>query len=158
MPLLTIEKDDPRSPDIVELIEEHLTDMHAFSPPGSVHALDLTELLAPSVTFWSARVDGALVGIGAVKDLGDGTGELKSMRTPTARRRRGAGRAILNHAIAHARTNGWSALLLETGSQPEFAPARALYAAHGFVEVGPFGSYLPDPASTFMRLDLTGMS
>ncbi len=149
--------DDPRRPEIVALIEEHLADMNAWSPACSVHALDLEGLLVPEVTFWSARTslpDGELLGIGAIKDLGDGSGELKSMRTPRSSRRSGAGRAILEHAITEARARGWSALYLETGSQPEFAPARTLYASRGFAVTAPFIGYAEDPASTFMVLDL----
>ncbi|KRF42598.1 hypothetical protein ASH01_17440 [Terrabacter sp. Soil811] len=40
------------------------------------------------------------------------------------------------------------------GSADFFAPARALYAAHGFAECGPFGRYRLDPHSTFMTLEL----
>ena len=149
--------DDPRRPDVVALIEEHLADMRAWSPACSVHALDLDGLLVPEVTFWSVRAtqpDGELLGIGAIKALGDGTGELKSMRTPRSSRRTGAGRAILEHAITGARVRGWSRLYLETGSQEAFVPARALYASRGFVETGPFTGYVEDPASAFMVLEL----
>lgn len=149
--------DDPRRADIVALIEEHLADMRAWSPPCSVHALDLEGLLVPEVTFWSARAsqpDGELLGVGAIKDLGDGTGELKSMRTPHSSRRTGAGRAILEHAIAAARARGWVRLHLETGAQEQFVPARALYASRGFIVTGPFTGYVDDPASTFMVLEL----
>lgn len=43
-------------------------------------------------------------------------GEVKSMRTPQALRRRGAGRAILTHIMAEARVRGYTRLSLETGS------------------------------------------
>ncbi|MGZ4451620.1 MAG: GNAT family N-acetyltransferase, partial [Nocardioides sp.] len=65
---------------------------------------------------------------------------------------RGAGIAtsVLRHVLADARERGVERLSLETGSADFFAPARALYAKHGFVECEPFGSYRPDPHSTFM--------
>ena len=66
----------------------------------------------------------------------------------------GIGGAMLRHIIAAARATGMRRLSLETGSWPYFAPARALYAAHGFVECGPFEGYGPDPNSVFMTLDL----
>jgi hypothetical protein len=53
-----------------------------------------------------------------------------------------------------ARAGGMSRLSLETGAWPYFAPARALYARHGFVECGPFGDYREDPNSVFMTLVL----
>ena len=43
---------------------------------------------------------------------------------------------------------------LETGRTDPYAPARALYERHGFVECPPFGDYGPDPNSIFMTLTL----
>ncbi|MFG5408782.1 GNAT family N-acetyltransferase [Piscinibacter sakaiensis] len=149
---LRIEIDDLSRPAVQALLQEHLADMHAQSPPESVHALDLDRLRHPDITFWSVWDGDELVGCGAVKRLDATHGELKSMRTPRARRRRGAGRAILAHAIAEAR--GWTRLSLETGTQPGFVPARTLYAQAGFVECGPFGDYREDPHSVFMTLAL----
>lgn len=128
--------------------------MHGTSPPESVHALDVSGLAAPGVTFWSAReATGALLGIVALKALTTG-GELKSMRTTRAARGTGIGRALLEHAIQAATVRGWPTLWLETGAQDYFVPARTLYAARGFVECAAFEGYLPDPESTFMRLEL----
>lgn len=147
--------DLPERDDVRALISEHLAEMHGASPACSVHALDVSALTDPAVTFWSARADdGTLLGIAAIKALTVG-GELKSMRTTHAARGTGVGRALLEHAIAEASARAWSALWLETGSQDHFIPARTLYAARGFVECDAFEGYAPDPASTFMRLDLT---
>ena len=150
-----IEIDSPERVDVRALIAEHLADMHGASPPESVHALDVSALAGPDVTFWSARDDdGTLLGIAAIKSLSVG-GEVKSMRTTAAARGTGVGRSLLDRAIAEARSRGWPTLWLETGAQDYFVPARGLYAARGFVECAAFEGYLPDPASTFMRLDLT---
>lgn len=62
--------------------------------------------------------------------------------------------AILAHLHAQARASGWKRVSLETGSQPFFAPARALYARNGFSEFGPFEGYSHDPSSCFMTLRL----
>ncbi|MBO9577174.1 MAG: GNAT family N-acetyltransferase [Microbacteriaceae bacterium] len=149
-----ITEDSPEREDVRALIAEHLADMFATSSPESVHALDVSALLEPTITFWTARQeDGTLLGTAAIKRLTVG-GELKSMRTPRAARGLGAGRALLEHAIAEATARGWSALWLETGTQDYFVPARTLYASRGFVECGPFEGYALDPESTFMRLDL----
>jgi GNAT superfamily N-acetyltransferase len=75
-------------------------------------------------------------------------------RQPTSGSRPSVGAAILRHIIAAAQARGMSRLSLETGSWPYFAPARALYARHGFVECPPFGDYRPDPNSVFMTLVL----
>lgn len=152
---MEIAVDDPRRADIIALIEEHLADMRTWSPPGHSFALDLDGLTAPSVTFFSARdQDGRLLGIAAIKDFGDGSGELKSMRTPRSSRRTGAGRALLERVVSEATARGWSVLYLETGSQPEFEPARTLYASRGFQPTGAFGDYAPSEYSAFFRLEL----
>jgi len=139
--------DDPR---VVELLRTHLTRARAETAPGSSHALDLTGLRAPEVTFWSAWEDDAVVAVGALKRLSADHGEIKSMHTAEAARGRGVGSAMLRQIMAAARVGGLSRLSLETGSWPYFAPARALYARHGFVECAPFGDYRPDPNSVFM--------
>jgi putative acetyltransferase len=143
--------DDPR---VVDLLHTHLIRARAETAPESAHALDLSGLRAPEVTFWSAWEGEAIVGVGALKRLGADHGEVKSMHTAEAARGRGVGSAILRQIMAAARACGMSRLSLETGSWPYFAPARALYARHGFVECPPFGEYRPDPNSVFMTLAL----
>lgn len=151
---MRIDLDDPLRPDVRSLLEEHLRNMHELSPPESVHALDVAGLKAPDMTFWTARDGEALLGCGALRDLGSGHGEVKSMRTPAALRRQGAGRAILAHIIAEARARGYRRLSLETGSAEGFLPARRLYQSVGFQDCGPFADYRPDPNSVFMTLIL----
>lgn len=143
-------------PEIAALLGEHLQDMYRISPPESVHALDLEKLRGPGITFWSAWSGGVLAGCVALKELDAGHGEIKSMRTATAQRGRGVGAALLDHLLEQARVCGFRRLSLETGTQPEFAPARALYARYGFVPCGPFGDYAADPCSTFMTRALAG--
>jgi putative acetyltransferase len=143
--------DDPR---VVELLRTHLTRARAETAPGSAHALDLSGLRAPDVTFWSAWEGDAVVGVGALKRLSAEHGEVKSMHTAEAARGRGVGSAMLRHIMEAARARAMSRLSLETGSWPYFVPARALYARHGFVECGPFGDYREDPNSVFMTVGL----
>ena len=151
---MKIEIDDLSRPEIHALLEEHLRDMHAISPPGSVHALDLDRLRQPGISFWTIWEDKQLLGCGALKELDATHGEVKAMRTPAAARRRGAARAILLHIIDVARSRGYARLSLETGANAPFAPAHALYRSFGFVAGGPFGDYLDDPNSVFMTLKL----
>ena len=149
-----IDIDDLTRPEVHALLNEHLDNMRAISPPESVHALDLGKLRQPDIRFWTIWDGGALLGCGALKDLGHGQGEVKSMRTPQNLRRRGAGRLILQHIINEARARGFVRLSLETGSMAEVAPAHALYLSEGFAFCGPFGSYREDPNSVFMTLAL----
>jgi putative acetyltransferase len=143
--------DDPR---VVALLHTHLTRALAVTPRGSAHALDLSRLRAPEITFWSAWEGESLVGVGALRRLSGDHGEVKSMHTAETARGRGVGRAVLRHIVAEARARGMTRLSLETGAFPYFAPARALYARHGFVECAPFGDYRPDPNSVFLTLAL----
>lgn len=149
---MRIEVDDLSHPEVHALLEEHLQHMRDITPPGSVHALDLDALRAPNVTFWSVWDDGALVGCGALKELGATHGEVKSMRTPTRLRRRGAGRAMLAHIIEEARRRGYDRLSLETGAMEAFRPAQRLYESFGFTYCGPFEGYASDRNSVFMTL------
>jgi putative acetyltransferase len=143
--------DDPR---VVDLLQTHRIRARAETAPGSAHALDSSGLRAPGLTFWSAWEGEAVVAVGALKRLSADHGEVKSMYTAEAARGRGVGSAMLRHIMAVARARGMSRVSLETGSWPYFAPARALYARHGFVECPPFGDYQPDPNSVFMTLAL----
>ena len=151
---LHIRVDDLRGPEIRLLLEEHLRQMHELSPPESVHALDLDALRSPDITFWTAWSDGMLLGCGALRQIDPEHGEIKSMRTAPAARRKGVARAMLAHILAQAQQRGFRRLSLETGSQPGFEPARQLYARFGFVPCGPFADYAPDPSSTFMTRDM----
>ena len=151
---MKIETDDLSRPAIHGLLNEHLQSMRALSPPESVHALDLDELRQPAITFWSAWEGEALLGCGALLELDPHHGEVKSMRTPEARRRTGAGRALLMHITEVARARGYERLSLETGSMAAFAPAHRLYESAGFARTGPFGGYAADPNSVFMTLVL----
>ncbi len=151
---LRIEIDDPARPDVHALLEEHLRNMHELSPPESVHALDVSKLKVPGITFWSVRDEGTLVGCGALKELDPDHAEVKSMRTPQDLRRRGAGRAVLRHIIAVARDRGYRRLSLETGTVEAFLPAQRLYQSEGFEFCGPFADYRLDPHSVFMTLVL----
>ena len=128
--------------------------MRDGSPPGLSFALDLSGLRAPDVTVWAVRRDGAVAGIGALKALGDGGGEIKSMRTHPDHLRRGVAAALLDHIVAAARARGLRRLSLETGSGPAFDPALALYRKRGFVAGGPFGDYEASDFNRFFHLDL----
>ena len=141
--------DDPARPDVRELLTEHLAEMHATSPPESVHALDVAGLLLPGITFWTVRREGDLLGCGALKELDPDHGEIKSMRTASSARGAGVATAMLRHLLEQATARGYSRVSLETGSQEFFAPARRLYERHGFTPCGPFDDYADDPNSAF---------
>jgi putative acetyltransferase len=142
--------DSPRAADSRALIERHLTTMLAASPPEHAFAFDVGALTVPAVTFYSSRnPDGALLGIGALKELDPAHGEIKSMHTAAEARGRGIGRAMLIHLLSVARSRGYARVSLETGTMVEFTPARALYESAGFVPCGPFADYQASPDNCF---------
>jgi putative acetyltransferase len=152
---LRVVVDDLAGPDVAALLSDHLDAMHSNTPAGSVHALDLSSLRAPDVTFWSAWLGSDLAGCGALKELDATRGEVKSMRTAPAHLRRGVAVAVLTEIVETARSRGYVELLLETGHGGPFDAAHGLYARFGFVPCGPFADYTDDPFSRFFRLDLT---
>ena len=119
-----------------------------------MHALDLDSLRKPAITFWTAWSGDELVGCGALKELDRHHGEIKSMRTASAYRRRGVARAVLRHIINEATQRGYRRLSLETGSMKAFAPAQRLYESFGFTYCAPFGDYVEDANSVFMSISL----
>lgn len=152
--MLTIREDDLSGEAARGLLALHLAGMHANSPAGHVFALDLSGLKAPGVTVWSAWDGDAIAGIGALKLLGDGTGEVKSMRTHPGHLRRGVAAALLEHIIAAARAAGCTRLSLETGSGPSFDAALALYRRRGFTHGAAFGDYAGSEFNQFLHLPL----
>jgi putative acetyltransferase len=126
---------------VIALLEHHLTEAHRNSPPGSVFALDLSGLRDPALTLWAAWDGDELAGLGALKRLEEGHGELKSMRVALVHLRQGVGRAILDHLLAQARAVGMSRVSLETGANDAFAAARSMYERAGFMPCAPFGEY-----------------
>jgi putative acetyltransferase len=143
--------DDPR---VAALVAEHLARAAAATPPESRHALALDGLRAADVRVWAVLSDGAPVGVGGLRALSPDHGEVKSMFVDPAFRGRGAGVALLIHALAAARAAGMARVSLETGSAPYFAPAVALYRRFGFADCPPYGRYVADPNSLFLTLDL----
>lgn len=151
---MQIKLDDLSGPEIRDLLEEHLKNMHEISPPESVHALDIGKLRQPDITFWTVWDDGELLGCGALRELDATHGEVKSMRTSLAHRRKGVARAVLEHIIAEAKSRKYARLSLETGSQKDFEPAQKLYEQFGFRFCPPFADYAEDPNSVFMTKEL----
>ena len=144
--------DDPQFLDLLTL---HLAGMRQYSPAESVHALDLTGLSGPALTLLGAwSNDGRLAAIGAMKRLGEGQAEVKSMRTHPDFLRRGAAAALLQAIVALARTEGLLRLSLETGSGEAFEPALALYRKRGFEDGAAFADYTATAFNRFLHLDL----
>ncbi|ANF58807.1 GNAT family N-acetyltransferase [Halotalea alkalilenta] len=146
--------DDLSGPEVAELLDDHLRSMALYSPPESIHALDLEALKRPGITFWSAWEGTELVGCGALKRLDSEHAELKSMKTSPRHLRRGVARRLLQHLLDQAQARGFRRVSLETGSTADFEPARLLYERFGFEYCAPFADYAEDPFSVFMTKSL----
>lgn len=151
---MEIKLDDLSGAEIRELLRAHRAELSAISDPCSMHALDIEALRRPEITFWSVWEKGVLVGCGALKELDGEHAEVKSMRTVAAHLRKGVASAVLRHMIEEARRRKYRRLSLETGAGKAFEPAHLLYAKFGFTLCGPFGDYVDDPNSVFMRKEL----
>lgn len=147
---ITITEESPTGADLRLLFERHTADMHADTPPESIHMMDASELAIPEVRFFVMRDVGVPVGMGAFKRIDDSHAEIKSMHVLSEVRGRGLSRRMLQHLLDEAKATGYRRLSLETGVQPTFVAARALYAKAGFMECPPFEGYWDDPNSVFM--------
>lgn len=152
--MIEIRRDRPVSPQVLPILQRHLDLMHASSPPESVHALDPAGLDTPDVAFFTLRDADAVLGMGAFKRIDATHAEIKSMHVVAEARGRGLARVLLDHLLAEAQNLGYTRLSLETGVEPVFAPARALYERAGFNYCDPFEGYELDPNSVFMTREL----
>src|SRR5215471_8621133 len=103
--------DDPR---VQALLEYHVRIARSETGRCSAHALDLDALRAPDITFYSAWEGETLLGVGALKRLSPTHGEIKSMHTAEASRRKGVGAAIVRHIVDAACSVGMTRVSLET--------------------------------------------
>jgi putative acetyltransferase len=147
---VSITRESPVSADLALLFQRHTADMHADTPPESIHMMDASELDMPAVHFFVAREGGVPLAMGAFKLLSGGLAEIKSMHVLSEARGRGLSKSMLAHVEAAALAAGVNRLSLETGVQPTFVAARALYERAGYEVCGPFEGYWDDPNSLFM--------
>lgn len=147
---MIITEEHPLTPDLELLFQRHTADMHADTPPESIHMMDKGALAVPDVRFFVLRDAGEPLAMGAYKRIDIGHAEIKSMHVLVEARGRGLSKAMLDHLVGEARKDGFTRLSLETGAQPTFVAARTLYARAGFVDCQPFEGYLDDPHSVFM--------
>jgi putative acetyltransferase len=152
--MITILQETPLGADLALLMARHTADMHADTPPESIHMMDAQDLAVPEVTFFVMRQNGNPVAMGAFKRIDDAHAEIKSMHVLHEARGQGLSKCMLDHLMAEAQAAGFAQLSLETGIQPTFVAARALYAKAGFAACAPFAGYWDDPNSVFMTKHL----
>jgi GNAT superfamily N-acetyltransferase len=117
----------------------------------------LEKLLESGGRLYLAEVGGEHVGIGGLKLLGDGVGEVKRMFVRPSARGLGVGRLIVEQLIADARELGCDRVVLESASFMH--AAHTLYRSVGFVPTGSYAGRefeeFDHDGVVFMWLDLT---
>lgn len=151
---LTLSRESPVGADLSLLFARHTADMHADTPPESIHMMDASQLNEVGAQFFVLRDGGQPIGMGAFKPFEGTHAEIKSMHVLSEYRGKGMSRLMLQRIVEEAKAAGMTRLSLETGSQELFRPARILYERAGFAICPPFGSYVLDPMSVFMTLSL----
>ncbi len=150
---IKIQTEDPRSPEIVAMLEDGEAFAASLYPAESNHFLSLDALRSENVRFFVARdLNGRALGTGAIA-LNDGWAEIKRMWVLPAARGQGLSKAILARLEAEVRQAGISLIRLETGISNH--DALALYEKASFERRGPFADYGPDPLSVFMEKRLS---
>jgi len=158
VPETTITIEAPRQDELLELLR--LSDEYALRlyPPESCYMLDVAELEADGVAVFVARdsfvgagddVRGSALGLAALVDRCDGSGEIKRMHVAASARGRGVARALLAAIEARAGATGIRTLQLETGRRQ--LAAIALYDATGYRVIPNFGPYVGDEFSLCME-------
>ena len=149
VPAVNIRAARPDSREAMELLAELDAALHEYPyPPESRHAFSVEKLIRESVAFFVASYDGQLAACGGVKLFAD-YGEVKRMYVRPAFRRKGLGKAILDHLAEHARAHDVITLRLETGIHQ--VEAIGLYDGWGFYRRGPFGDYKNDPNTVYFE-------
>ena len=128
--------------ELAQILQAHWLFCTSSTPIEHVYALDASKLFSPDITVFGARIDGELVGVGAIRKLDAHHAELKSMHTLAKSRGSGVGRAMVAHIEDFARSSGIERMSLETGTNEAFKPARELYKYLGYNSCDAFGDYV----------------
>jgi GNAT superfamily N-acetyltransferase len=145
---LLFEATTPDEPGTVELIERlnHELAVVATHPNENHFGLSAEEVGGERGRMVRARYGEQLVACGAVRDIGDGAGEIKRMFVDPSVRGSKLGAAVLDQLELHARRLGLTELRLETSAkQPA---AIRLYEGFGFQPCELWGEYLDSPETS----------
>ncbi len=133
-------------PSVAVLVERHIEHCNAETHPDKCHRLPLSALQTPDIRFWTYWEDGEAVGCIALRDLGEGKGEVKSMHVIAERRGSTIAHELLDHLEAEAKASGMKWLGLETGDSPNFQAALRFYEKRGYQPTTEFGNYTAENA------------
>ena len=128
--------------ELAQVLQAHWLFCTSSTPIEHVYALHASKLFSPDITVFGARIDGELVGVGAMRQLDAHHAELKSMHTLAEFRGSGVGKAMVSQIEDFARSSGIERMSLETGTNEAFKPARELYKSLGYNSCDAFGDYV----------------
>ena len=146
--MIIVARTDPHHPQATALLKQSHALMQSLFPPEDNFYLDIDDLVAPNIHFYTARMGDDILGTGALMVKAD-YGEVKSMFVSESARGKGVAAALLRQIEDTARDEGLTMLKLETGNV--LHAAHRLYARHGFTECGVFGDYVTAKSSIFME-------
>ncbi len=145
---MIVARTDPHDPQVTALLHQSHGLMQSLFPPEDNHYLDIGDLCADHIHFFTARERDTILGTGAVA-IKDGYAEIKSMFVSEDVRGKGVASALIRQIEDTAREHGIATLKLETGDT--LHAALHLYARHGFNRCGAFGDYRTGASSIFME-------
>ena len=149
----TIAIESPLSDDVRALVTALNEFTFGLTPAEYRHHMTVEQMAQADTTLFVARDEsGAALGMGALRRHANGVGEVKRMFVRPEARGKRIGEAILAHIEALAREEGFTRLVLETGSN--FDAARRVYERGAFVTCDGVLDYPPSAWTTFYTKDL----
>jgi putative acetyltransferase len=139
---IVIKTEKSLTDELAQILQAHWLFCTSSTPIEHVYALDASKLFSPDITAFGARIDGEIVGVGAIRKLDAQHAELKSMHTLAKYRGSGVGKAMVAHIEDFAKRSGIERISLETGTNEAFKPARELYKSLGYNSCDAFGDYV----------------
>lgn len=128
--------------EVESIVERDMQELYKLSPPDGRLLL--------------IQYDENIAGLGGMRKIGDGVGEIKRMYVRPEFQGKGLGRKILNALIEEARIIGYDRLRLDVG--PYAVAAKNLYETSGFQQIEPYPESEPPEALherwTFMERSL----
>jgi len=149
---VSIAIESPLQNEVRQLVAELNGHLIPLSPLEFQFKMTVEQMAGVDTTVFVARNEaGAAVGIGALKVISAGEGEVKRMYTSPSVRGQRVGSALLEAIERLARQKGISLLLLETGTGDGMTGAHRLYTRSGFTARGPFSDYPDSEWSAFFE-------
>lgn len=144
---VAISVESPLQDDVRALVAALNAFALTLTPREHTHHLTVEQMAEPHTTLFVARDNGAALGMGALRRHDGGIGEVKRMYVKPEAQGRGVGGAILDRIEQLARSESFTTLVLETGSN--FDAAKRVYERSGFAPCGPVLDYPPSAWTAF---------